>query len=155
MCSSDLVLGSLAVVQFVDTWYGASLAQSSIGGVRIGLDYRRYLWDREAGAANLYGQVGGFGIVPNAAEGDESYTVAEQDAADETAAANRDRVGGFGAQGGLGAEYVFGDKQGRPAIALGARWLLRGYRGSSFQEDEIAVSFVLLNEAALVLEITR
>ena len=60
-----------------------------------------------------------------------------------------------GAQGGLGAEYVFGDKQGRPAIALGARWLLRGYRGSSFQEDEIAVSFVLLNEAALVLEITR
>lgn len=151
----DAILGSLALVQFVDTWYAVTTAQSSVGGLRIGLDWRRHFWDREAGKADIYAQVGAFGIVPNAAEGDEGYTVAEQDAADETAAANRDRVAGVGAQGGLGAEYLFGDKQGRPAVALGARWLIRGYRGASLQEDELAVSFVLLSEAALVLEITR
>lgn len=151
----DAVLANLALVQFVDTRYSATVAQSSVGGLRIGADYRRYLWRREAGAANLYGDLGAFGVIPNAAEGDEAYTVAEQDAADETAAANRGRIGGFGGQGGVGGEYVFGDKQGRPAVALGARWLIRGYRGSTAQEDATSTSVVLISEAAVVLEITR
>lgn len=151
----DALLGNVALVQITSSRFAGSNAVSSAGGLRLGLDYRRYLFAREAGAVNFYGDLGGFGIVPNAAETDSSYTEAEQDDANEGAASNRARIGGFGAQGGLGAEYVVGDAKGRPAVALGVRWLVRGYRGQEGDDDGIRVSTVLTSEAALVVEFTR
>ncbi|MDP2315161.1 MAG: hypothetical protein Q8P41_19835 [Pseudomonadota bacterium] len=154
--SRDAVLGNLSLVQLNTTRFAASNAVSAVGGVRLGVDYRRYLWSREGGAVNFYGDLGGFGIVPNAAETDGAYTTDEQADADEGAAENRARVGGFGAQGGLGAEYLFADAKGRPAVAVGVRWLVRGYRGQEGDEDEgFRVSTVVMSEAALVVELCR
>jgi hypothetical protein len=110
---------------------------------------------RSAGAANLYATVGGFGVLPNAADTDTAYTADEQADADDSAAADRARIGGFGGQGGVGAEYVFGDKQDQPAVALGVRWLVRGFRGQEIEDGAARVSTLVTSEAALVLEFTR
>ncbi len=149
------LLGNVAVVQFTTARYADTTSLLSVGGLRLGLDYRRYLWEREPGAVNLYGAAGLYGIVPNAANNDEAYTAAEQEAADEGAGADRSRVGGFGPQLGVGAEYVFPDAKGRPAVALGVRWLTRLYYGFDSVEGANRMSTVVLSEAAFVLEFTR
>jgi hypothetical protein len=151
----DAVLANLALVQIDTARFASSDALSAVGGVRLGADYRRYVWAREPGAVNLYGDVGAFGILPNAANTDTAYTEQEQADADEGAASDRARVGGLGAQGGLGAEYLFPDAKGRPAVALGVRWLVRGYRGQEGDDDGIRVSTIVMSEAALVIEFVR
>ncbi len=151
----DAVLGNASVVFLATSRFAEGNAVSSVGGLRLGADYRRYLWAREAGAVNLYGDAGAFGILPTAATTDSAYTVQEQADADEGAAANRARIGGLGLQGGLGAEYLLGDKKGRPAVAVGVRWLVRGYRGQEGGEEGARVSTVVTSEAAVVLELTR
>ncbi len=151
----DAVLGNVALVQITSTSFSDNTSIRAAGGVRLGMDYRRYLFAREAGAVNFYGDVGGFGILPNAADTDSAYTEEEQADADEGAASDRARIGGFGAQAGLGAEYVIGDAKGRPAVAVGVRWLARGYRGQEGEDDAIRVSTVIASEAALVLEFVR
>ena len=151
----DAVLGSASVVFLASSRFAEGNAVSSVGGLRLGADYRRYIWARKAGAVNLYGDAGAFGIVPAASSTDTAYTAQEQDDADEGAAADRARIGGLGAQAGLGAEYLLGDKEGRPAVAVGVRWLVRGYRGQEGGEEGIRVSTVVTNEAAVVLELCR
>lgn len=152
----DAVLGTVSLVQIANARFASTNATSSVGALRLGVDYRRYVWAREAGGVNLYATAGGFGIVPNATRSDSSYTEQEQADAAEGAAADRARVGGFGAQAGLGAEYLFADAKGRPAVALGVRWLTRGYRGQETDDEEgTRVSTVVMSEAALVLEFTR
>ncbi len=152
----DAILGNVALVQVATSRFAATNATSAVGGLRLGLDYRRYVWAREPGGVNLYGTAGGFGILPNAAETDSAYTEQEQADAAEGAADNRARIGGLGGQGGIGAEYLFADGKGRPAVALGLRWLVRGFRGQESDDEEgTRVSTVVMSEAALVLEFTR
>jgi hypothetical protein len=151
----DAILGNAALVQITTARFADTTAVDAVGGVRLGLDYRRYVFARAAGAANLYATVGGFGVLPNAADTDTAYTADEQADADDSAAADRARIGGFGGQGGIGAEYVFGDKQDQPAVALGVRWLVRGFRGQEIEDGAARVSTLVASEAALVLEFTR
>lgn len=151
----DAVLANVSLVQIDTARFASSEALSAVGGLRLGADYRRYVWAREAGAVNLYGDAGAFGIIPNAATTDTAYTEAEQADADEGAASARARVGGLGVQAGLGAEYLFPDAKGRPAVALGVRWLTRGYRGQEGDDDGIRVSTIVMSEAALVVEFVR
>lgn len=149
------ILGNLAVVQSVDNSYAESTHTFAVGGVRIGADWRGYLWPREAGRINAWPTAGLFGIIPNAKETDSSYTTEESTASDEDSRERRARIGGLGAQAGIGAEYCFGDKEGRPAISLGARWVVRGFGGLDFSDDETDFSLLLVSEAALLLEFTR
>lgn len=151
----DAVLGNVAWVQLTDTRFSSTAAIDAVGGVRLGVDYRRYVYARAAGAVNFYGTAGAFGIVPHAANIDDAYTEEEQADAEEGADGDRARIGGFGGQAGLGAEYVFGDAEGRPAVAVGIRGLVRGYRGQEAQEGAIRVSTVFGPEVAFVLEFTR
>lgn len=151
----DAVLGNVAVVQIVTSRFADSSSTKSAGGVRLGVDYRRWLFAREAGAVNFYGMAGAYGIVPNAAYTDASYTDEEAADAAESAASDRARIGGFGGQAGLGAEYVIGDAKGRPAVGVGVRWLVRGYRGQEGDDNGVRVSTVVMSEAALVVEFTR
>lgn len=151
----DAVLGSVSYVQLTDSRVSDTSAVSSVGGLRLGVGYRRYLHPRVAGAANFYGTAGAFGIVPNAAETDEAYTEDEQADADEAADSARARIGGFGGEAGLGAQYVFGDAQGRPAVAVGVQGVLRGYVGQQPQEGAVRVSTVFGPEVAFVLEFSR
>ena len=151
----DAVLGSVALVQIVRARFADSASTRSAGGLRLGVDYRRWLFAREAGAVNFYGAAGAFGIVPNAADTDSSYTEEEAADAAEGAASDRARIGGFGGQAGVGAEYVIGDAKGRPAVGVGVRWLVRGYRGQEGDDDGVRVSTVVMSEAAFVVEFVR
>jgi hypothetical protein len=150
----DAVLANLSVVQLTTSRFSSSNAVTTAGGVRVGADWRRYLWAREPGV-NLYGDVGAFGVIPIALDMDGAYTEAEQADADEGASATMARIGGFGGQGGIGAEYLIADPKGRPAVAVGVRWLFRGYRGQDADEDAVRVSTLFGTEAALVLEFMR
>jgi hypothetical protein len=151
----DALLGSASIVQIDTTRFAATQSLQAVGGLRLGLDYRRYLWAREGGAVNLYGDGGVYGIIPNAADNDEAYTEAEQSDADEGADANRARIAGIGGQAGIGAEYLLADPKGRPAVAVGVRYLARLYRGQAGDDDGVTVSTVVMSEAAVVLEFTR
>jgi len=152
---TDALLASVAWVRFTTGSYGEDGRRDTVGSLRLGADWRRYVFAREAGRVDLYGQVGGHGIVPTAILVDESFTSAEQQDADATSADTRQRIGGVGAQAGLGADYLFADARGRPAVGLGLRYLVRVYRGQEVGETTVTVSTAVLTEAALVLEFVR
>lgn len=147
--------GNLAAVRLGTTTTADARTHQSTTGLRLGGDARRYLWAREAGRATAYGAVGAYGIVPFAANTSSAFTTEEQADADEGALADRQRIGGFGGQAGFGAEYVVGDREARPTLAIGARWLARMHRAQAGDEVGTTVSTVLLTEAAVTLEIIR
>jgi hypothetical protein len=151
----DAVLANAAVARFATSRVGDGYATDAISTVRLGLDYRRWVWAREAGRVGLYGTLGGYGILPGATDTDSNWTDAEQADADEAAVERMGRVGGLGGQLGVGGEYVFGDPQGRPAVALGLRTLVRMHRAQVVQDEAATVSTALLTETALVLEFIR
>lgn len=151
----DAILGNVAFVEFADeVWSDASSTQL-LGSVRLGADYRRYVFTREGGRANAYGTGGVYGLLPHIVDENAGYSLEESADASLAAAALAARVGGLGAQAGLGAEYVFADKAGMPAVAIGARYLVRVWRAQAADDDSLEVSTVWTSEAALVLEFTR
>lgn len=151
----DSVTGGLALVRLGTATWADTSGYQGLGSTRFSLDYRRWLHAREAGNVGFYALGGGYYILPNAKDVNDGYTPEEQDAADEGAASARARIGGMGAQLGVGAEYVLGDVRGRPAVALGIRYLGRVYRGQSVSDTGSTVSTVLLTEAALTVELIR
>ncbi len=154
--SHDAVTLNVAYTAFATEDYTAVGGTRGVSALRLGGDYRRYLWARESARANMYGTVGGFGIFSGAADTNDSYSAEEQKDADESTAATRAKIAGFGGQAGIGAEYLFGDGAGKPAVALGARYVARFFRGEELDPEEgYHVSTVWLSEAAIVLEFTR
>lgn len=152
----NAVLAGVAVASTGTATFAGSNRRSAAGGVRISGDWRHYLFAREPGRANLYGQAGLYGILPWAEDVDDAYTAEEQADADEGAAGTRARIGGIGAQAGIGAEYLVADGAGRPAVAIGLRYLARIHRGEELEDvGSYSVSTVVLSEAAVVLEIVR
>jgi hypothetical protein len=151
----DAVLANAALARFSTSRVGDGYAVDSVSTVRLGLDYRRYVWAREAGRVDLYGTLGGYGIAPGATQTDSNWTEAEQADADEASVEIMGRVGGFGGQAGIGAEYLFGDAQGRPVVAIGLRTLARMHRAQVVQDEAATVSVAWLTETALVVELVR
>lgn len=135
-----------------DRTFADTSTVNAVGAFRPALDYRRYLRDRAPGAVNGYGTGGIYAVFPTVTDVSDSYTGEEQADAEEGADSLRAQIGGVGAELGIGAEYLFGDAAGRPAVALGVRYAGRVYRGQSLQEDNFRVSTVWLGEAALVIE---
>jgi hypothetical protein len=149
----DALVGNFAAAFFRDEQMGANLSTRMVGALRPGLDYRRYLRTREAGRVNAWGDLGVYGIIPLATDRSDAYTPDEQADAKEAASGTRQRIGGGGMQLGLGAEYLLADKQGTPAIAVGARYFGRMYLGSELQEEDgFRLSTIWLTEAALYVE---
>jgi hypothetical protein len=148
-------LPNLALVEIVSETATDELHTYNVGGVRIGADWRGYVWPRTPGRVNAWGTAGLFGIAPNSAEANSGWTADEQTEADRDSASRRGRIGGLGAQAGVGAEYLFPDKEGRPAVALGARWVLRGFGGLDVDDTRTAFAMLLTSEAALLVEFTR
>lgn len=151
----DAALLHAAWVQFTEESWSDTSSQALVGSVRLGLDYRRYLLAREAGAVGAYATLGAYGVLPAVVDENDGYSEEEQADADLAAEALAARIGGLGAQAGLGAEYLFADKKGRPAVAIGARYLVRVYRSQLVDDELLQVSTVWMSEAALVLEFTR
>jgi len=151
----DAVTGGLALVRFTDSTFSSNGGYVGVGGTRLAVDYRRYVWRRDPGAVGFYGTAGVYGILANARDVSDAYSEEEQNAADETSASLRSRIGGVGGQAGVGAADLFADRAGRPAVALGVRGAARLYRGQAATEDGYAVSTVILPEAALVVDFQR
>lgn len=152
----DAILANIAYAAFATEDYTATGGNHGVSALRIGGDYRRYLWKREAAKANLYATAGGFGILAGATDENDSYSAQETKDAAESTAASAAKVAGFGGQAGIGAEYVFGDGTGKPAVALGARYVAKFFRGEELDAEEgYHVSTIWLSEAAIVLEFTR
>ncbi|MFZ5478259.1 MAG: hypothetical protein ACOZNI_15940 [Myxococcota bacterium] len=152
---TDAVLANAAVARFATSRWGEGHALDAVSAVRLGLDYRRWLWAREAGRVGMYGTLGGYGILPSAVDTDSNWTEDEQADADEGAAETEGRIGGVGGQLGIGADYIFGDAAGRPAVSLGLRTVVRMHRGQIVDDTATTVSTALLTETALVLEFCR
>ncbi len=151
----DALVAGVALVRFMDAEFASSSSYAGVGSTRFSLDYRRYLYSRTPGAVDFYADGGVYAILPNARQTNDSYTEEEQNSADESAASLRARIGGLGAQLGIGADYLFADAAGKPAVALGLRYLGRLHRGQAVTEEGVAISTVLLSEAALTLEFQR
>lgn len=148
-------LGNVAIVETIAENASDEVRTFSVGGIRLGADWRGYVWAREPGRVNVWGTAGIFGIAPNAAQADSGWTEAEQTEADADSAARRASIGGLGAQGGLGAEYLFADASGQPAVAIGARWVVRGFGAMDTDETETDFAMFLSTEAAIIVEFTR
>lgn len=151
----DALVGGFALVRFMDAEYASSSTYDGVGSTRFSLDYRRYLYARDPGAVDFYADGGVYWILPNARQTNDSYTDEEQNSADESSASLRARIGGVGAQLGVGADYLFADAAGKPAVAIGLRYLGRLHRGQAATEEGVAISTVILSEAALTLEFQR
>lgn len=152
---TDAVLGGLALTRFQTSTFAETSSYTSVGSTRFSVDYRRYLQAREPARVGLYATGGAFYVLPNAADRSDGYTAEEQASADEEAGGLRARIGGLGGQLGLGGEYLLADGQGRPAVALGLRYLGRAFRAQAVGESGYQVSTVLYTEAALVVELMR
>lgn len=151
----NAMLAHVAVVEVVSESASDEVHTFNVGGVRLGADWRGYVWPRTPGKVNLWGTGGLFGIVPNSAEADSGWTEDEQTEADRDSASRRGRIGGLGLQAGLGAEYPFADASGQPGVSLGARWVVRGFGGLALEETSTQFSMLVVSEAALLLEFTR
>lgn len=151
--SHNALLAGFAAAFFKTEQYASSSSSRMTGTLRPSLDYRRYLRERKAGRVNAWADAGIYGVIPFATDSSDAYTEEEQADADEAARSSRGRLGMYGAQAGLGAEYLLGDKEGQPAVALGIRYF--GRVGASQQvqeEDGLIVSTIWLTEAAVMVE---
>lgn len=145
-------LGGVSYVGFSNSTFNNASSVDAVGGLRLSGDGRYYLHPRVANQTNGWLDVGAYGVIPSSRTVSDAYTAEEQADADEGAKAERARIGGVGAQAGVGAEYLFGDHRQEPAVALGFRYVIRAFRGQESSEEGYRISTVWLSEAALVLE---
>lgn len=156
MAGKNAVLGSVGFADFSTVTLADHNRTDEAGALRLGADWRRYLWPREVKRVDVYGLAGGYGTLALVVAEDDAYTDEEQADADESAAHTKAELGGIGVQAGFGAEYLFPDGQGRPAVALGVRYALRVHRGQEVDKDEgYTISTVWLGEAAVVVDFVR
>ena len=153
----NAVLADVSLVRFSTVTYSDTSSKDAIGATRLGIDYRRYLPEADAGAGHvdLYGHVGAYGILPNAVDTSEAYTEEDQASADEAAGELRARVSGIGARVGLGAGYRLGGADDAASATLGIRGALTVHRAQGTLETGTIVTVIALPEAALTLEFRR
>ncbi len=107
------LLGSIGVARLTSTTFtdggeGEDTYRSRHWGViRPALDVRLAPW-RHDHMVSAWAVVGVHGDIPSARDVSNAYTEEEQEIADETAAEDRIRLGGFGGRLGIGAEVHVG-----------------------------------------------
>ena len=161
--ADNAVLVDVSAVRFSTVTFSDTSSTDAIGATRLGVDYRRYLPEADAGDGHvdLYGHVGAYGILPNAVDTSEAYTEEDQASANEAAGELRARVSGVGARVGLGAGYRIGGAAsasgatGAASATLGIRGALVVHRAQGTLETGTIVTVIALPEAALTLEFRR
>lgn len=130
-------------------------AQSRSGsfqmGLRLGADLR---WrarppTSERAEVRPYAQVGVNGVLPAARKADTSWTVEEQQAQDEAAAAERARIGSVGARAGGGAMLC-----APVGACAGLRGLVGASRSAARGETGTSAALLIAIEPALTFELT-
>lgn len=154
----NAVLVDFAMVRFTTSTWADTHSFDGVGSARLGLDYRRYLPAAPVGEGgglghiDMYGDLGIYGVLPGAANSSDAYTEEDQASADEASGELRARIGGVGAQLGVGAGYRIG---GLAGVTLGVRGLMVVHRTQSTLETGTAIGVVILPEGALTLEFRR
>ncbi|MSP54054.1 MAG: hypothetical protein EXR69_00370 [Myxococcales bacterium] len=152
----NALLLDFAIVRFTTSTWADTHSFDGVGSARLGADYRRYLPSAPvgdgAGHIDMYGDLGVYGVLPAAANSSDAYTEEDQASADEASGELRARIGGVGAQFGLGAGYRIGGVAG---VTLGVRGLMVIHRTQATLETGTTFGYVILPEGALTLEFRR
>lgn len=146
-------VGSLGVARLTTTTWTQGADGEDVyvsrhwGVVRPELGLRLAPWGHDRSPMPL-AQLGVHGDIPSARAVSNAYTEAEQLTADEIAAADRARLGGFGARLGLGAEVALGR-----GVRVGGIWSLAWQQTLTLSDDTNAVSTWLVADASLLFSI--
>lgn len=148
------LLGSLGVARLTTTtWTDGEDGEPDTyqsrhwGVVRPEVDLRFAPWGHTRSPA-AYGLLGVYGDIPSARDVSNAYTDEEQQTADETAAEDRVRLGGFGLRAGIGAEVDLGR-----GIHLGGQYAVYWQQALLVTSDTNAVSSWFTAEASVILGI--
>lgn len=127
-----------------------SRASSSVMGLRLGADlrYRPRAAEAESASIRPYMQGGIHAVVPAARRADEAWTVEEQAAQDDVAAAERGRIGAIGARAGGGAALCW-----PVGACVGLRGLVELSRSAQAGESSTTASTLLALEPAITFDL--
>lgn len=142
------ILGTLGTARLqTTTWDGDTYRQRHWGVVRPGVEGRLAALPFDAPMPIPWLYLGAHASLPSARDVSNGYSESEQAAADETAARDRAKLGGYGGRAGIGvtATIVRG-------VAVGATGGMYLHRNVIRDDDAAAVTAWLGGEAALLLE---
>lgn len=142
------LLGSAAVARLTTTtWLAEGRDQVHVGGLWLGVGYRRYFGLPAERPVQAFAEVGAYGVIPSARQLSDSFTEAEQADADEGAAYTRKSIGALGGWLGPGFGWWVHDQ-----LMIGARYHLLLHRGQVLTDDALSISTALYSEAAFMVE---
>jgi hypothetical protein len=124
------------------------VSQRHWGVVELAADVRVALLKRTDPRPNPWVFVGGHVDVPSARDVSDGYTDDEQELADETATADRERLGGAGARLGVGA-----DLRVLPYLTLGLSWCALWHRSAFTGDGPSDTTSFVSAEGALLLQL--
>lgn len=139
--------GSLGVARMqTTTWVGDVYTQQHWGVVRPGLDAKVRLGAPPPGLPVPWALAGVHVDLPSARDVSNGYDEAQQVTADETATADRMRLGAFGGRLGVGVEQrLIG------GLSLGAQYTLQWQRSLFVDTDPRTITSLTTGEAAVLL----
>lgn len=154
MSERTALLGSLGLARMTTTtWTDGGEGEPdtyrsrSWGVFRPEVDLRFAPWGHRTNPTAFL--IGGlYGDIPSARDVSNAYTEEEQATADETAAQDRIRLGGFGARLGFGADVDLGK-----GVHIGGQYTVYWQQTLLVSDDADAVSGWLASEASMILTI--
>jgi hypothetical protein len=139
--------GGLGIARLTTTtWTGDTWRSRHVGVVRPSLDGRVSLLPRSDSRPRPLLLLGGYGDIPSARDTSNAFTDAEQELADEDAAVERARLGGFGLRAGAGV-----DLRVHEHVSIGFIWAARWHRATLRGTEATAVTSWLGSDAALTV----
>lgn len=141
-----IVLGVGAARVQTTTWVDDTYQQRAWGVVRPSLEFRYAPLAIRDRFPVPWLMIGVHGDIPAVSDRSDGYTAEQQDAADETAAEERARLGGVGGRTGVGVDYRL-----LPGIAVGAMFSVGLQRSVLKGTDATFVSSWVSTEGALLL----
>ena len=139
--------GGLGIARLTTTaWVGDEWQSRHVGVLRPSLDLRASLLKRSDDRPRPLLLLGGYGDIPSARFTSDSFTDAEQDQADEVAAEERARLGGFGLRGGAGV-----DLRVHEHVSVGFIWTARWHRGLARSGGATTVTSWVGSDVALTV----
>ena len=112
--------------------------------MRPAVDYRRWLMDVEPGKALAYLTTGFHGVIPFAQEVADDPSKEERIALEESAQADRKRIGAVGAQVGVGAEVRWEN-----GLGMGLKTVLVAHRAQASDDQTQTVSSMIGPETSV------
>ncbi len=141
------LVGSLGVARLTSTATTAETWRARHWGVvRPAVDVRFALIPRDDPRPSPWVFLGAYGDIPSARDTSNGYSDEEEEEADQTAYAERARLGGFGGRAGVGVDVRL-----HPYLSLGALWAVQVHRGTLITSETHTVTAWVGGHASLLL----